>query len=106
MKGKVIAEARDTTLDRLLEVAWLKIKISGTHFLQAVDINNGIDSLVLKNKKDRISGLEIADAIVTPIAREILGRNSRINTDIIKSKMRKNHLGDINGYGLVILPKK
>lgn len=104
-KGKIIAEARDSTLNHQLEIAWLNVKVSGTRFMQAVDINNRIDSLVLKTKQDKIAGLEIADAIVTPIARRVLRRNSRIDLDIIKSKMRKNHLGEVMGYGLVILPK-
>jgi len=104
-KGKIIAEARDPTLNAQLELAWLNVKISGTHYLQAIDINNRIESLILKTKEDKIAGLEIADAIVTPIARRVLGRTSRVDLNIIKSKMRKNHLGEITGYGLVTLPK-
>jgi Protein of unknown function (DUF3800) len=104
-KGKIIAEARDATLNNQLEIAWLSVKISGTRFMQAVDINNRIDSLILKTKQDKIAGLEIADAIVTPIARRVLRRSSKIDLDIIKSKMRKNHLGEVMGYGLVLLPK-
>jgi len=30
----------------------------------------------------------------------------RTDLEVIKQKMRKNHLGEITGYGLVILPKK
>ena len=105
--GKIIAEARDdAVLDRQLDLAWLNLKISGTHFKQAIEINNQIDSLVLKKKGDGLAGLEIADAIVTPIARRILSRKSRIDLEVIKQKMRKNNLGEITGYGLVILPKK
>lgn len=104
-KGKIIAESRDPTLDRLLDLAWLDIKISGTKFLQAVTINERVDSLILKGKNDKIAGLEIADAIVTPIARAVLRRQSRIDINIIKDKMRNNHMGEITGYGLVVLPK-
>lgn len=104
--GKIIAEARDAVLDRQLDLAWLNLKVSGTHFKQAIQINNNIDSLILKKKEDNLAGLEIADAIVTPIARRILNRKSRVDLEVIKQKMRKNHLGEITGYGLVILPKK
>jgi Protein of unknown function (DUF3800) len=104
-KGKIVAEARDSTLNRQLDIAWLNAKVSGTNFLQAVDINDRIESLVLKTKADKIAGLEIADAVVTPIARRVLRKNSRIDLNIIKSKMRKNHLGEVMGYGLVLLPK-
>jgi hypothetical protein len=105
-KGLIVAEARDSTLDRQLDIAWLNLKISGTHFMQAVEINQKIKSLETRTKQDNLAGLEIADIIVTPIARRILKRQSRIDLEIIKNKMRKNHLGEITGYGLVILPKK
>lgn len=105
-KAHIVAEARDATLDRQLDLAWLNIKVSGTHFMQATDINRRIEMLSTKTKEDKLAGLEIADAVVTPIARRILGRNSRVDLDIIKSKMRKNHLGEVTGYGLIILPKK
>ena len=104
--GKIIAEGRDVILDRQLDLAWLELKISGTHFMQAVDINEKIDNLIIKKKNDGLAGLEIADAIVTPIARKILNRKSRIDLNVIKQKMRKDSFGEIAGYGLVILPKK
>ena len=37
--GKIIAEARDAVLDRQLDLAWLNLKVSGTHFKQAIEIN-------------------------------------------------------------------
>ncbi len=39
-KGKIIAEARDPVLDRQLDLAWLNLKVSGTHFKQVIEINN------------------------------------------------------------------
>ena len=105
-KGKIIAEARDSTLNNQLEIAWLNVKVSGTRFVKAVDINARIDSLLLKTKQDNIAGLEIADAIVTPIARSVLNRPSRIDLEIITQKMRKDPGGEVKGYGLVVLPKQ
>lgn len=105
-KGEIIAESRDTTLDRPLDLAWHNLKVSGTKYMQAVDINKKIDQLKIKTKEDRLAGLEIADAIVTPIARNILGKHSRIDIEMLKRKMRKNSRGDVTGYGLVVLPKK
>ena len=104
-KGQIIAEARDTTLDRQLDLAWLNLKISGTRYMQAINIDKKIDHLSIKTKEDRLAGLEIADAIVTPVARHVLGRKSRIDVDMLKNKMRRSHAGEVNGYGLVVLPK-
>lgn len=104
-QGSIYAEARDPTLDRQLDLAWLNLKVSGTKYVQATDINNKIDNLHIKTKEARIAGLEIADAIVTPIARQILGRKSRVDLEVIESKMRKSAEGQITGFGLVTLPK-
>jgi hypothetical protein len=104
-KAHIIAEARDAVLDRQLDLAWLNVKVSGTKFIQASEINRKVESLSTKTKEDHLAGLEIADAIVTPIARRILNRKSRIDLNIIKSKMRKNNIGEVTGYGLVVLPK-
>lgn len=104
-KGKIFAEARDHILNRQLNLAWLNLQTCGTPLKKGPQINNNIDSLTLKTKEDNLAGLEIADAIVTPIARKILNRKSRIDIEIIQQKMRKSHLGKITEYGLFILPK-
>lgn len=105
-KGTIIAETRNPVLDRQLDLAWINLKVSGTYFVQAIEINNKIENLSLKQKTDKLAGLEIADSIVTPIARKVLGRSSKINIDIIKDKMPKDRFGNVAGYGLTILPKK
>ena len=106
IRGSIIAEARDTISNRKLELAWQNVQVSGTKFLKATEMNHRIHNLSLKTKQDNLAGLEIADAIVTPIARNILNRKSRIDLDIINRKIWVNDLtGKINGHGLVILPK-
>jgi hypothetical protein len=105
-QGRIVAEARDATLDRQLDLAWLNVKVSGTQYVQATDVNKKISTLMIKTKEDRLAGLEIADAIVTPIARRVLNRQSRIDIDVLKNKMRKDDRGNIMGYGMVVLPKE
>jgi hypothetical protein len=104
--GLIIAEKRNSDLDRQLDLAWLNLKISGTKYKKAAEIDRAISNLNLRSKYDNLAGLEIADAVVTPIARAILKRKSRVSLEVIKDKMRKNHLGKVSGFGLVILPKK
>jgi hypothetical protein len=74
IRGQIIAEARETTLDRQLNLAWQNVKTSGTKFMRAIEINRRICSLDLRTKQDNLAGLEIADIIVTPIARHLLNR--------------------------------
>lgn len=105
-QGLIIAEKRSSELDRQLDLAWLNLKISGTKYKKASEIDRAISSLNLKSKSDNMAGLEIADVVVTPIARSILQRKSRVSLDAIKGKMRRSSLGEVDGFGLVILPKK
>ncbi len=105
-KGLIIAEHRDHTLNRQLELAWLNLKISGTEHKKATAIDRNISNLNLRSKEDNLAGLEIADIIVTPLARMILSRNSRISLEIIKSKMRKDQNGNISEHGLIVLPRE
>ena len=105
IRGQIIAEARETTLDRQLNLAWQNVKTSGTKFMRAIEINRRIYSLDLRTKQDNLAGLEIADIIVTPIARHLLNRTSKIDINIIKNKTRKNKLGEIDGHGLIVLPR-
>ncbi len=62
--GLVVAEKRDPTLDRELDLAWLNLKIQGTGYLQAKDIEDRILALNLRAKSDNIAGLQLADLVV------------------------------------------
>jgi len=49
--GLVVAEKRGSTLDRQLEIAWLNLKVQGTRFMQATQIERRMQSLILRDKK-------------------------------------------------------
>lgn len=103
--GIIVAEKRDNTLDRQLELAWLNLKVQGTKFMQANQIEKRMQSLVLRNKRANIAGLQLADLVVTPIGRHVLGKRTKEDFRIVQSKMRRSPNGRIDGYGLIILPK-
>jgi len=104
--GFIVAEKRDPTLDRQLDLAWLNLKVQGTKFMQASQIDSRIQSLILRDKKDNIAGLQLADLVVTPIGRHILGKPTKEDYEIVESKMRRSPSGRIEGYGRIVLPKK
>ena len=104
--GEIVAERRDPTLDRLLDVAWLNLKIQGTHYMQASQINDRILSLSLRDKKDNIGGLQLADLVVSPIGRHFLGKTDREDWSIVEGKIWRNPRGEGQGDGLLILPKE
>ncbi|MBF0232757.1 MAG: DUF3800 domain-containing protein [Desulfamplus sp.] len=105
MGGLIVAEKRGTTLDHELELAWLNLKIQGTRFLQAKQIENRIMGLNLRDKASNLAGLQLADLVVTPIGRAVLGKHQHEDYRIIESKFRKGKNGMVEGFGLVVLPK-
>jgi len=103
--GVIVAERRGSTLDHELELAWLNLKIQGTQFMKAKQVERRVQSLNLKSKTARIAGLELADLVVTPIGRKTLGKPVREDYEIIESRFRRSPRGFVEGYGLIVLPK-
>jgi hypothetical protein len=103
--GVIIAEKRDPSLDRELELAWLNLKIRGTRYIRARDIDDRIVGLNLRAKGDNIAGLQLADLVVSPIGRHVLGKADKEDWSIVEAKFRRSPDGRIEGYGLVVLPK-
>ncbi len=103
--GVIVAEKRGSVLDSELELAWLNLKIQGTRYIQASQIDNRISALNLRRKTENIAGLQLADLVVSPIGRFVLGKEMKKDFKIIESKFRKNWKGDYEGRGVVILPK-
>jgi hypothetical protein len=104
-QGLIIAESRNSILDNHLELAFLNLKVQGTNYISASKVKKLISQLLIKNKKENIVGLQIADLIANPIGREILGKKNQIDYRIIGRKYRTKD-GKYIGYGLVVLPKK
>jgi len=72
--GSIIAEKRDRTLDNELELAWLSLKIKGTKHLKGSEIDKNIDGLTLEHKHLNTNAVQLADLIVSPIGRYVLGK--------------------------------
>ena len=105
-RGVIVAEKRNPTLDRQLELALLNLKIQGTHYLRATVVEQRIVALNLRAKQDNIAGLQLADLVVSPIGRHLLGKPDNDDWRIVNSKLRRSRAGKVEGYGLVVLPKQ
>lgn len=103
--GVIVAEKRDPTLDRELDLAWLNLKIQGTRFLRANEIEKRVLGLNLRPKSANLAGLQLADLVATPIGRHVIGKPANEDWRIVCEKFRRNRAGKVDGYGLVILPK-
>ena len=104
--GVIIAENRDPTLDRQLDLAWLNLKIQGARLIRATEIQDRIFALNIRSKKDNIAGLQLADLVVSPIGRHILGKQDKEDWRILAEKFRRSPRGKVEGHGLVVLPKE
>lgn len=104
--GQIIAESRDETLDNELRLAWMELRTSGTEYLSASEVRRHISELHIRDKKNNIAGLQIADMVVSPIGRRVLEKKPKHDWHVIEKKFRKGKRGHYVGYGLVILPKK
>jgi hypothetical protein len=103
--GTIVVEKRDPTLDHELQLAWLGLTIRGTGSLQASTVSERITGLSLRAKRENIAGLQLADLVVSPIGRFVLGKPTKEDFRIIEGKFRRRG-GRYEGAGLVVLPKE
>ena len=63
-----------------------------------------ITGLSLRAKRENIAGLQLADLVVSPVGRFVLGKPTKEDFRIIEAKFRRRE-GRYEGAGLVVLPK-
>jgi hypothetical protein len=74
--------------------------------LRAAQIDRRIRGVHLRDKKENIAGLQLANLVVSPIGRHILGKPDKADLRIVENKLRRSVNGRAEGFGLVVLPKK
>jgi hypothetical protein len=104
--GAIFTERRSPILDQELELAWLDLKIKGTRFMRGGQIESRISALHLCCKKSNLAGLQLADLVVTPIGRKVLGKAVKEDYRIVEGKFRRSPEGKTDGFGLVVLPRQ
>jgi hypothetical protein len=105
--GMIYAETRRPDLDHELNMAWEGIiKRNGLRYAGAKEIDKRIIDLVLKDKRVNIAGMQLADLVVSPIGRRIIGKPMHADWRVVESKFRRRP-GSANymGTGLIILPR-
>jgi hypothetical protein len=104
--GWIVAEERDTPLNIRLQRAWERVLIDGTGYVSAALVKERVRDLRLRPKSQNIAGLQIADLIASPIGRHVIGKRAKEDWQIVEGKMRRGPAGQIDGFGLVVLPKE
>jgi len=99
----IFAEKRSPTLDHQLDLAWESLKREGSGYVTSAAIDDRVVDLSLKDKRLNIAGLQLADLVVSPIGRAVMGKPMKEDWAIVESKFRRGPNG-YDGYGLVIRP--
>lgn len=99
----IFAEQRRPDLDRALQKTCDRMRRNGCGFAKADHVDGRIVDLSLKGKYADLPGLELADLVVSPIGRHVIGKPDREDWSIIEKKFRRGWNG-YEGYGLVVLP--
>lgn len=106
--GFICAEKRNPTLDRELMEAWEKLRTrgGGTAYTSPRRIEDRIVGLDLRDKKPNLAAMQIADLVITPAGRHVLGtpeKADQVQWSVVESKLRRVN-GACHGYGLVVRP--
>lgn len=105
--GSICAERRNPGLDRALLGVWEELRQFGTEHVSAPEIDAKIVALDLLDKRPERSALQLADLVITPIGRNVCGKQPRLSEvqwDVVERKLRtaNDHYLDA---GLIIRPK-
>ena len=102
--GTIIAEKRGETLDQDVQNTWGILKERGSLYAKAEVIRNTIQAFELKGKQENIAGLQLADLVVSPIGRHVLGKLDNDDWRIVEQKLFRGTAGDEKFRGLITFP--
>ncbi|MEZ4104579.1 MAG: DUF3800 domain-containing protein [Candidatus Paceibacterota bacterium] len=77
----------------------------GTYHVDSTRFKSRITDFMMQSKRENEIGLQIADLCAYPVARHVLNKEEPyIPFEIIRTKLRHNSNGKIDGYGLKVFP--
>ncbi|MDQ2652474.1 MAG: hypothetical protein M3Z20_05445 [Chloroflexota bacterium] len=104
--GAICAEKRGGGLDHKLMQRWEAIRTGGTRHTSAQVIDERIISMDLRDKRPNLAAMQLADLVITPIGRHVLGtpeKPNRVQWSVVERKLCRvgGHHGEL---GLVVRP--
>ena len=111
--GRIVAEARRRDLDSRLSRVYKRFENHGTRagtdqsvaYVQPNEIQARVSGIELRTKVDNVAGLQLADFLMNPIGRHVLGKRDGPGWLIAEKKFRRNpENGEYDGWGLIELP--
>jgi hypothetical protein len=103
--GHFVAESRGRQEDKKLQAHFELVKRAGTQYIKRGSAFDCITDLRFFKKTDYLGGLDIADLVAYPIARQISKPDQFYKPyQIVEQKFYRDTTGKVNGYGLKIFP--
>ena len=103
--GRIVAERRGPELDRQIDLAWEALQLQGAGEVTPATIRDRLVGLEHRHKHENVAGLQLADLVVSPIGRYLIGKASHDDFRIVEEKFRRRPTtGDYAGVGLTVLP--
>ena len=102
--GEIVAEKRLPDLDRSLMSSWQSHIARGTANLSSSEIKRRLKGLELRSKVENVAGLQLADLVVSPIGRHVIGKVDKEDWRIIEGKLLNAVDGAGGYYGLIRIP--
>ena len=102
--GEIVAEKRLPDLDRSLMSSWQSHIARGTENLPSNEIKRRLKGLELRSKVDNVAGLQLADLVVSPIGRHVIGKVDKEDWRIVEGKLLNVADGARGNHGLIRVP--
>ncbi len=104
--ARIVAERRGPALDRQLDLAWAALQLQGAGSVTPATVRERIVGLEHRHKHENLAALQLADLVVSPIGRHVLGKPVHEDFRIVEEKLRcRPGDGDYMGVGLTVLPE-
>ncbi len=94
-------EKRTQAEDVKLELAFLRTKTTGTKNFRGAEVSKFVSEFVLKDKSTNMSGLQLADLLVSPIGRHFIGKTAKLEGNKVSYSIVKEK---IDTEDLLIVP--
>lgn len=104
--ARIVAERRGPALDRQLDLAWAALRLQGAGSVTPATVRERIVGLEHRHKHENVAALQLADLVVSPIGRHVLGKPEREDFRVVEGKLRRRPGdGGYLGVGLTVLPE-
>ena len=101
--GDVVVERRGPRFDGAVRLEWRRLRVTGTRHASPTATRQRLGTLSHRGKPDRVAGLELADLVLSPIGRHLIGKEHREDWEIVSSKILTDPDSGSPGWGLITL---